>query len=133
MDKMIEILANHVYDQLAPASPRDAACAGLGRRASIVSFCFSSGVTLSGLVGRPMAIPKYASDVQLFNVFVTHNTRYRVVRTYRWFSSISLRIATRTTRVPRELPYRDFDAVTPYSLKVNSHLASVSELEMGCS
>lgn len=29
------------------------------RRASIVSFSFSSGITSSGLVGRPMAIPKY--------------------------------------------------------------------------
>jgi hypothetical protein len=32
----------------------------LGRRASRASFSFSSGVTLSGLVGRPMAIPEYA-------------------------------------------------------------------------
>ena len=31
------------------------------RRASIDSFSFSSEVTLSGLVGRPIAIPKYAS------------------------------------------------------------------------
>ena len=32
------------------------ACADLGRRASIASFSFSSGVKLSGLVGRPMII-----------------------------------------------------------------------------
>src|SRR5579885_484621 len=36
------------------------ACADVGRRANMESFDFSSGVTLSGFVGRPMAIPEYA-------------------------------------------------------------------------
>jgi hypothetical protein len=36
------------------------ACDVFGRRASIANFSFSSAVTLSGLVGRPVAIPKYA-------------------------------------------------------------------------
>ena len=35
------------------------ACPVFGRPAIMVSFSFSSGVTLSGLVGRPMAIRKY--------------------------------------------------------------------------
>jgi hypothetical protein len=33
----------------------------LGRRANIVSFTFSSAVTFSGFVGRPMAMPEHAS------------------------------------------------------------------------
>jgi glycosyltransferase involved in cell wall biosynthesis len=37
------------------------ACEDFGRRAIIVSFCRSSSVPFSGLVGRPMAIRKYAS------------------------------------------------------------------------
>jgi hypothetical protein len=36
------------------------ACEDLGRRDSIASFSLSSELTLSGLVGRPMAIAKYA-------------------------------------------------------------------------
>jgi hypothetical protein len=37
------------------------ACEDFGRRASMVSFCRSPGVTCSGLVGRPITIRKYAS------------------------------------------------------------------------
>ena len=37
-------------------------------------FLFLLRVTLSGLVGRPMAIPKYASAPVLFNVFLTQDT-----------------------------------------------------------
>jgi len=44
------------------------ACADFGRRASMVNFSFSSGVTLSGLVGRPRAIPKYASAGSLIQL-----------------------------------------------------------------
>jgi hypothetical protein len=36
------------------------ACEDLGRRDSIASFSLSSELTLSGLVGRPMAIAQYA-------------------------------------------------------------------------
>ena len=44
------------------------ACEVFGRRASMDSFSFSSGVTLSGLVGRPMAIPKYARAGPVFQL-----------------------------------------------------------------
>ncbi len=37
------------------------ACEDFGRRASSVNFSFSSALTLSGLVGRPSAIPNYAA------------------------------------------------------------------------
>jgi hypothetical protein len=43
------------------------ACPVLGRRANIASFSFSSDVTLSGLVGRPIPMPQYegiASTIQ---------------------------------------------------------------------
>ena len=49
------------------------ACEVFGRRANIASFSFSSVVTLSGLVGRPVAIPKYAPAGHS-NEFMTHDT-----------------------------------------------------------
>ena len=42
------------------------AWADFGRRASIASLSFSSGVTFSALVGRPMATPEYAAIRLLF-------------------------------------------------------------------
>src|SRR5947208_8959351 len=45
------------------------AWADFGRRASIASFSFSSGVTFSGLVGRPMATLEYAAISVLFQCF----------------------------------------------------------------
>src|SRR5436305_38582 len=45
------------------------AWADFGRRASIASFSFSSGVTFSGLVGRPMATFEYAAISVLFQCF----------------------------------------------------------------
>jgi hypothetical protein len=41
----------------------------LGRRASIVSFSFSSTVTFSAFVGPPMATPEYAAFRSLFQWF----------------------------------------------------------------
>src|SRR5579863_1156288 len=43
------------------------AWADFGRRASIASLSFSSGVTFNALVGRPMATPEYAAFRSLFN------------------------------------------------------------------
>src|SRR4051812_12245957 len=51
------------------------AWADFGRRASIASFSFSSGVTFSGLVGRPMATFEYAAISVLFQFFPTQDTR----------------------------------------------------------
>ena len=46
-----------------------------GDAPSIANFSFSSAVTLSGFVGRPMAIPQVcAHPAALFNVFLTQDT-----------------------------------------------------------